>query len=322
MISRDRINEFFNGRQFMTLCAVALVAMAAATLAMGIPQVQSQGTGIFFTLGNSLIENRTLSAIFNVLCLIFTGSMLIAVNKVFSFVRSASHLHAATFFLLLAADPAGLITFGAGTLLCMTTVLLLVPLFASFQERHAQRFIFFTFMLISTGAMFHYAFLALIPVMVLGFAYMHALNTRGILAMLFGIVTPYWIVLGLGIVSPADALSPGMLWETPSGTLLTLVAAIAPIAVILASFNLFTVMNYRMQPRIYNVFFITMLLAVIIAMAIGLRDTQVFFPLLCLLAAIQVTQFHTLRTKFEYRFVLMLLFITACIGIGIYTLAK
>ena len=320
MTSRDRINEFFNGRQFMTLCAVVLVAVAAAALVTGLPQAQSRGTGIFYTLGDSLIAHGTLSAIFNVLCLLATGSMVIAVNKVFGFVRSATCLHVSAFYLLMAANPAGLITFNAGTLLCMATVLLLVPLFASFQDKHAQRFIFFTFLLIATGAMFHYAFLALIPVMVIGFAHMHALNTRGILAMLLGIVTPYWIVLGLGIASPAGAHAPGMLWTLPAGPLIALSASIGVLALILAGFNLFTIMNYRMQPRIYNVCFFIMLLAVIIAMAVAWRDLQVFMPLLCLITAIQVAQFHTLRVKFEYRFVLMLLFIAACIGSGLYAL--
>lgn len=322
MTSRDRINEFFNGRQFMTLCAVTLVAVAAAAIVSGLQQAESHGSGIFYILGDSLIANGTLSAIFNVLCVLATGSMIIAVNKVFGFVRSVTFVHVSAFYLLMAANPAGLITFNAGTLLCLATVLLLVPLFGSFQDKHAQRFIFFTFMLIATGAMFHYAFVVLIPVMVMGFTYMHALNTRGILAMLIGIVTPFWIVLGLRIASPGDAHSPAMLWASASVTLIAQAATIALVAVILAVFNLFTIINYRMQPRIYNVCFFIMLVAVIIAMAIAWRDLQAFMPLLSLITAVQVAQFHTVRVKFEHRYILMMLFVAACVGNAIYTLAS
>ena len=315
MTAREHINEYFNGSGFMVLCAVLLVLVAFTSRAFGVQPSVIEGHGIFFSSKGLLIPDGTLSIAVNVLCLLLTGGILLAVNKVFTFVRSLTHLSASTFYLLAMANPSGLVAFNVGTLMCLLAVLTLPLLFAAYQDRHSQRKIFLVFVLVATGCMFHYGFLALIPAYLLGFLYMGVFNLKGLLAMLFGLVTPFWIVLGLGIVSPMEALAPQwlLLERLPMTPLVILAASTAVLGIVLAAMNLHTILNYRMQPRVYNAFFIILLVLTVVALCLDHRDLAVYLTLLSLLVAVQVAQVHTLRT-FPYRYIFLLLFIAGCAG--------
>ena len=316
MSTSEHINEYFNGRSFMLLSALALVAVTAVALSLGVEPSHIQGKGIFFSLQGTLIDAGPISAGINLLCLLATGAIVLALNKIYTFVRSMTHLFVSAFFLLQLANPAGLVALNAGTLLCLVTAVTLMPLFASFQDSHAQRSIFLIFALVATGTMFHYGFLMLIPAYLLGFANMRALGLKGVLAMLFGLVTPFWIALGLGLVNPTDAALPQWpLMDRPQLNLQVILAVVtAVLGIVLAVLNLFTIMNYRMQTRVYNIFLIILLVMTILAACLDYRDMAVFLPLLNLMVAIQVAHGHTLRTAFHLRYVLMLLFTVACLA--------
>ena len=319
MSTSEHINEYFNGKGFMALSAVALVVVTLAALSFGIQPREVEGHGIFFSLQGTLIAAGPLSAGVNVLCLLVIGAIMLALNKVYTFVRSMTHLFVSAFFLLQLANPSGLVSLNAGTLLALLTALTLFPLFASFQDSHSQRSIFLIFALIVTGSMFHYGFLVLIPAFLLGFANMRALGIKGVLAMLFGIVTPFWIVLGLGIVRPSDALLPQWMLTLPTrmDLLVALAAATAVLGLVLSVPNLLTVMNYRMQPRVYNIFLVTLLVFTVIALCLDYRDIDVFLPLLNLMVAVQLALAYTLRTAFRHHYVLILLFTVACLAFAI-----
>lgn len=325
MSRQDHINEYFNGRAFMVLCAVALVVSAVVALSLGVQPSPTSENGVFFTLLEPLIANAPLSATVNVLCLLLTGGILLAINKVFTYVRSMTHLFVSAFFLLHMANPSGLVTFNAGTLLALVTALTLMPLFASYQDHHSQYSIFLIFTIVTAGMMVHYGFLVLIPAYLLGFMNMRAMGIKGVLAMLFGLVTPFWIALGLGITTPAQFALPHFegLWLMTKAAwtshLTILVATTALLGVVLAVMNLYTIMNYRLQTRVYNIFFIIVLVLALIALCIDFKHLAVYLPLLNLTVAVQVAHVHSLRAA-PYRYLFILLFTAACIASCAFTL--
>ena len=302
----------------MLLCAMALVAVTAVAVTMGVAPVGTQGSGIFFSLQGELFKFSPLSAGVNLLCLLVTGSIILAVNKVYTFVRSMTHLPASVFFLLQLAHPSGLVAFNAGTLLALVTAVMVLPLFASYQDRHSQRSIFLIFAIVATGSMFHYGFLVLLPAVILGFLNMGVLNLKGVLAMLFGLFTPFWIVLGLGIASVADFTVPTIngIWnltvQSLSSPLLVLAALTAVLGIVLAVMNLMTIINYRMQTRVYNAFFVFVLVMTVIALCIDLGDVSVFLPLLNLMVGVQVAHAHTLHPTNHLRYLFIVLLIVGC----------
>lgn len=320
MTSREHINEYFNGQPFMLLCALALMVATGVALSMGVQPVVEETTGILYSVKWTLFGSGTLSAVVNVLCLLLTGGLMLALNKVFSFVRSVTRLFVSAFFLLQLAHPSGLVSFNAGTLLCLVTSVTVLPLFASFQDRHSQRSIFLVFALAATGSMFHYGFLALIPAFLLGFLNMGVLNLKGLLAMLFGLVTPFWIVLGMGMASLADFAMPHIqgIWNMGGHDGMDWVfitaALVAVIGLVLAVMNFMTIMNYRMQTRVYNAFFVFVLVMAVIAICIDYGHVAVYLPLLCLMTSVQVAHTHTLRATRPHRYLFLLLLIAGCIA--------
>lgn len=316
MTTREHINEYFNGKSFLTLCALALVAVSALALSMGVTPADDDSTGIFFSLKGGLLSNGPLSAAVNVLCLLATGGIMLALNKAFSYVRAVTHLMVSAFFLFQVANPAGLVALNNGTLLCLVAAMAIMPLFASFHNRHCQRSIFLIFALLTAGCMFNYGFLALVPAFLLGFVNMGVFNLKGVLAMLFGLITPFWIVLGLGLVTPSDALAPRwlLLGDIPFTPMAALAAATALLGIMLAVMNLHTIMNYRMQTRVYGTFFVIVLVFMVIALALDHRHLAVYLPLLSLMVSVQIAQAHTLRATHGYRYVFILLLIVACIA--------
>ena len=317
MTTREHTNEYFNGQPFMFLCALALIVATVVALSMGVQPPSGDSTGLFFSIKGRLIEHGPLSATINVACLLATGGIMLALNKVFSYVRAVTHLFVSSFFLLQIANPAGLVSFNAGTLLCLLTTIAMLPLFASYQDKHSQRSIFLIFVILAAGSMFHYGFLFLIPAFILGFLNMGVFNLKGVLAMLFGLVTPFWIVLGLGIAAPDNFTVPSIdgIWNLtgqPWTNLMLVLAVITVVlGIVLAVRNLLTIMNYRMQTRVYNAFFIFTLVMAVIALCIDYCDVQVYLPLLNLMTAVQIAHAHTLRTA-PFRYVFLLLFILGC----------
>jgi len=306
----------------MLFCALMLVAVTVVALAIGVEPTNIQGEGIFFTLQGAFIETGPVSAAINVLCLLATGGILLALNKVFTFVRSMTHLFVSAFFLLQLAHPSGLVSLNAGTLLGLMGAVTLMPLFASFQDSHAQRSIFLIFALVATGVMFHYGFLMLIPVYLLGFANMRVLDFKGMLAMLIGLVTPFWIVMGLGITSPSDAHLPQWaLMERPQLTIqFGMALATSAIGIALMVMNLLTVVNYRMQPRVYNISLMIMLVMVIITLCLDYHDLAVFLPLLNLMVAVQMAQAYTLGASFRFRNLFVLLLMVVCLAVAAFSI--
>jgi len=301
----------------MVLCAVALMAATAVALSFGVSPTDAGSNGIFFSLKGALIDNGPLSAALNLVCILVTGGIMLALNKVFSYVRSVTHLFVSAFFLLQLANPSGLVSFNSGTLLTLVMALAVMPMFASYQDKHSQRSIFLIFALIAAGSMFHYGFLLFIPAFLLGFLNMGVFNLKGMLAMLFGLITPFWIVLGLGIASPADFVMPHIngIWNltfTPqTNIVLFLAVGTAVLGVVLAVMNFLTIMNYRMQTRVYNAFFVFVLASAVIALCIDYSDVAVFLPLLNLMVGVQVAHAHTLRTS-PYRYVFVVLLVLGC----------
>ncbi len=315
MTGKEHINEYFNGRPFMILCALALMMAAAVAWSLGVTPHNDEASGIFFSLEGSLLGHSALSCAINVLCLLATGGIMLALNKVFSYVRTVTHLPASAFFLLQLANPSGLVAFNSGTLLSLVTAIAAMPLFASYQDRHSQRSIFLIFALVAAGSMFHYGFLVLIPAFLLGFLNMGVFNLKGVLAMLFGLITPFWIVMGLGIASPANFAPPHIhgIWslsmQALSNPLFILATLTAVLGVVLAAMNLMTIMKYRMQTRVYNTFFVFVLIAAVIALIIDYSDVAVFLPLLNLMVAVQVAHAHTLNITNHHRYLYILLLI-------------
>mgnify|MGYP006364870377 FL=1 len=162
------INDFFNSKAFAILAAIALLVMMYVNYTSGnVINAFNHGHGILFHSLSGGIADARISVMLNAVCLILIGLIMVILNKMFNFIRSVTWIYVSVFLLLTFSSPITSSSLFTGTLLCLTIVLTLFTLFASFQNKRSQRNIFSSFALVAAASMFHYAFIYLIAVLFL-----------------------------------------------------------------------------------------------------------------------------------------------------------
>lgn len=317
----ERLNEFFNSRAFMWIvAAVVLLATCAAMLTGRVPAPQ-QGQGVFFHWGGLLIQEPQTSWEINMLCLGGVAALLMTLNRRYNFVRTVTTVPASMFLLLQLASPQLSVNFGVGTAMCVVLAVALFTVFAAYQKRgRSQRSIFLVMATVSLCSMFHFAFLFLIPVMLLGFVYVRAMSLKGFVAMLLGLVTPFWIALGTGLVSPWDYHLPQLssIWNVrdlahlPVDIAIAVVTAVVTIAVTVV--NLMTLLNYRLQTRVYNAFLVVVSALAIVMMGVDFNNIVNYLPILNLCLAIQLAHLHTIGTATRRYLVLVAIVVASLVS--------
>jgi len=171
--------------------------------------------------------------------------------------------------------------------------------------------------------MFQYTFVYLIPVFFIGFLQMRAMYIRSALAMLFGLVTPFWIVLGLGIIGLEDLHAPQLanVWEhlgvEQYRNVIILLSVTAFVTIVLLIANVLQIINYKMQVRAYNGFFLVLTILTMIVMAVDFDNVMVYFPVLNLCLSIQIAHSFTIQ-KYLRRYIPYLLFVLSCLGVFVW----
>lgn len=307
----DKLNEFIDSRKCVsTLAGVFIVAAFVAANSGGFVWSR-HGHGMFFSLSQLLLENRLFSVLLNVSGVLFSATLLLALNKMFGFVRNYSFILASAFLTLEIANPFVCAHFCAGTALCLVGIAVIFELFVQYQRAHrAQHSIYLIFTILSTCCMFQYAFAFLIPVFIVGFIQMRAMNFKGVCAMMLGLITPVWIAMGFSLASPSEFQWPDVagIWTLPELSRSGLIAVITTVVVAITSIvftliNLHTILNYRLQLRVYNAFFVMLSALVIVAMCVDYRELMTYVPILNMCLSVQIAHFFTMSQS-PQRFVI------------------
>ena len=322
-MQEEKINEFLNGRPFAIISGILLIIAALLFVTTGKNPPADVGNGIFFNIEGVFINHALGSMLVNVACVLGIGLMMNALNKTYNFVRAFTFVFVSAFFLLEMSNPLTSSVFNIGTALCLTLVAGPFILFTTYQDKRAQYSILLVMVILSFCTMFHWMFIVLIPCFVLGFFYMRAMNLRSALAMCIGLLTPFWILLGMGVVKPADFTLPDLItmWDSLEfkQTLMLGVwtAIIALATLVLTVVNLFTIYNYRLQLRVYNAFFAMVTIIIILAMCIDYQDMATYVPILNLCLSVQVAHAFTVAPFTKRYFIVVGLAALCLIEFGI-----
>lgn len=318
MTRDEQITGFLHGRPLMILSAIAFAACGVGWGMSGQLPKPEQSVGVFFSL-NAAMASPLLSAVLNVVCVIACGAILIVLNKLFNFIRAYTFVFVSMFFLLEMSTPATAAQLSVGSALCLATVVGMLPMFASYESNRSQGRIFLTMVILSSATLWQWAAVVLIPAFFVGFIQMRAMHWRAFLAAVLGLATPVWIVLGLGLANPVTdyhSFDIGAAWQSiRSGQIQLLVgwtAALTLVSIGLSVINLFTIMNFRLQFRVYNAFFMVVNLLVVIAMILDRKDISAFLPLLNMCIAVQTAHWLTLNSH-PKRYLLVLILMVLCL---------
>lgn len=221
-------------------------------------------------------------------------AILVFMTRRHNVLRSVTKLPGSMYIVMMLSTPSLMLCLYPGLLLCLAMVIALWLLFASYDKPYSTRSVFMVFMMLSGLASVDYAFVAYIPVCMLGVAQMRIFHLRTIIAMLMGISTPWIIMLGLGIVSVDGLQMPQVLSHAASfsDTRFSIMLGVG----IFTAFcgmsawlqGLIKMLSYNAKSRaMLSLIFVTMLVT-IIAGAVDYDHLSVYMPLLNLCAALEL----------------------------------
>lgn len=315
----ESVNRFFNEFPFVVLITAVLIITASLFAFASTQEVSAGGGGLFFSSERLHIADRNMSLCLNLAAILATGALIYLLNKSYMFIRSVTLIHISSFFLLEAANPYLSASLLDGSLLCVILFGSAFILFNTYQERRPQRSIFLTFAILALGAAFQYVCLYLIPVFLLGFMQMRAMSLKGFLATGIGLITPYWILFGFGIITLGDFNPPAMVnvWESMTSmqsiTMLSAVGITTILLLVIMAVNLIQIYGYKAKIRAYNGFFTILALATMIIMAVDYGNILNYLPILNCCLAIHIGHAYS-RSSSPRRFIPYAVFMAACVA--------
>lgn len=132
----------------------------------------------------------------------------IGLNARFSLIPGTGVLYATMFLIAQGAIPWTNARLSSALILLSVSLICTHILFSLYGQRNAAKGIFVIFSTLSWGAMIQYAFVLLIPIFLLGALFLSVLRIKEIGAAILGIIAPFWITIGLGIISPQEINFP------------------------------------------------------------------------------------------------------------------
>lgn len=246
--------------------------------------------------------------------LIAVGGMMIAMNRRYNLLRTLSIFFAAFFIFSICAVPSVACFFSSSVLLALAVVAGMFIMFSIYDKRACSRRVFLVFTLLAAGATVDYGFLLYIPVFIIAMAQMKIFRFKKVLAMFLGLITPGWIIYGLGLAPWPEA---PRLFFTPPEEILSLpggmpaivtIAFTALLGLVLGMINLIKIIGFNARSRSYNGLLTSVSVFTGIFAIVNFTHLYFYVTLLCACVALQVGLFFRYAAaKRGYIFILSLL---------------
>ena len=222
-------------------------------------------------------------------------------NRAFNVLRAMTMLYVVFFAFFELATPNLLAQLTTSTVLCAVVLACMVLLYSCYGDTGRIRRVFLIFFFLSVAAASQYAFVVYIPLFLLGCAQMKILNLRTIGAASLGIVTPWWILLGFGLVSLGDLHIPRVvsIFDAINFNEAIALAVTVGLTVLLTlsayMLTLLKSMTYNAKSRSFGSFIAVMTAMTIVAMVIDYTNITAYVTLLNFCAAYQLSHFFLLH---------------------------
>lgn len=284
----------------LLMMAIAVVA-TVISFAVGNVTPLPSDTGLWLPSANDWMPAGVGSLMVNLSVNVLIALMLVLLNKWFNILRSGSNLFAGVFLIMQMALPALMGQFYGGTLLCFIVLFAVMILYCTYNQPYPRQPIFLIFMLFTIGAMTQYAYVFYIPVFLLGCAQMRIFSVKTLLAVMMGIITPVWIMVGFGLVSLTNVEMPhfvNVFTALDSERALHMLISVGftlVLLVVLCALNLMKVYNYNSKMRAYNGFLVILSVATAILVLVDFTNLTIYLPLLNCCCAFQVGHFFSVK---------------------------
>lgn len=249
-----------------------------------------------------------------------TVLIMLLLNKVYNVMRSMTSLFIALFAAMQLATPSLFGQFYTGTLLAVAVPLCMMLLFSCFRTPSATRNVFLIFLILSGLTTTQYCFMFYIPVFLAGLGQMQIFGARSLTAAILGIITPWWILAGFGIIDLSDMVWPqfgniaSLIGRDDTVLLLVTLGITAFVMLLCYVLNLLKTMAYNARSRAVNGTFTLTALVTVAAAAIDYRNIISYIPLLNYSAAMEITHYFSTH-RGEKSFIPVLVLIAVYIAI-------
>lgn len=254
----------------------------------------------------------SVAIIINVVLMLGLMALMVLLNRRHNILRAVTYLDVGLVALMQAAVPVALDGLNGGLLVAPVILLCMHRMFEAYADGHDMRGVFLSFLMLSAGASVEYAFVLFIPALWLMLAQMRIFTVRAVLASVMGIVTPWILLFGFGLVSPDDMALPHIRsifsvsqWlERPA--LITAAAGFTALLLIgSVMLNVLKTIAYNARARAFNGALNLISAFAILAMVVDFGNLGAYLPLLNVCAAYQLTHYFV-NYRYERQYLAVL----------------
>lgn len=195
----------------MALASVIAFAMAVIAYMLNPVNILRMQMGLCLDSPDLWQISPILSWILNICVIALIPLILYIINKRYNFIRTTEPTFPAVFLVMATSCPWFTQGLNTSTLLCLVNVACLGIIFSTYDQKNAISQMFIIGLVLGLGSMMQYAFLIMVAVYFLCALFMKVLRFKEMLAFLTGIVCPYWMALGLGLIHLSDFHMPSMI---------------------------------------------------------------------------------------------------------------
>lgn len=295
------LSQYLHSRGFAALLMAIAVTGALAAYSGGDIIPLPGDKGLALPSPNHWVSSRLWSLGISLSLSLTVAMMTVYINRAYNVLRSMTMLFVGIFFIMQAATPSLINQLYGGIIACTVLITCTLTLFSIYGRPDSTRRVFLIFFLAALTALCQYTLLFYLPLLLIGCLQMRVLNLRSFLAAVTGCVTPLWIFIGFGIITPADFRWPdfvsyfAMMTSREIAPIAATVAVTMLIGVLFSLLNLMKILSYNSRTRAYNGFISLLLFATVLLIIFDFVDMVVYVPLLNCCAAFQVGHFFTLR---------------------------
>lgn len=284
----------------MTVGIVAAITMIAAT-ALLMPSLKPDAEpGLCFTLPTACIPHLPGCCV-NAALIAFAIILAVIFNKKHSFVKSTETLLPTAMAVILASNPVNTSYLGTPVVMLIVNLVCLDIMMKSYAAENATTSMFAVATYLSLGSMVQYAFLPMMVIYPLMALMAKILRIKEAVAYFMGLVAPYWVALGLGLISFSDFRIPQFLANLPNadGNYLLMVfislSTLALVGLMLTLNNAMLIYAGNMRVRTSNNMINLLGFACGICMLIDFDNFSAYTSSFCFAVSVQISNFFAMR---------------------------
>lgn len=293
-------NNFTAGPGSLTVGIVAAIIMIAAT-ALLMPSLRPNAEpGLCISLPNNIIPHLLGCAV-NAVLIGLAIILAFIFNKKHSFVRSTEALLPTAMVVILASNPVNTSYLGIPVVMLIVNLVCLDIVIKSYGAANATTSMFAVATYLSVGSMVQYAFLPLIIIYPLMALMAKIFRFKEIVAYFMGLVAPYWVALGFGLISFSDFRMPQFLVNLPNadGNYLLVVfislCTLALIGLVMTLNNSMLIYAGNMRTRAANNMINLLGFSCGIFMLIDFDNFGAYASSFCFAVSVEISNFFAMR---------------------------